>query len=260
MDKKEEDSRPHIQEHKKEEGVSKNNMFKLVVSQKKEHSHTNNNKHMFAQHAPQQSQSTQNHFNNTSSFSTLKSSFSKEKKTSNVMLDVNNGEMFPTLDGDINITPILWNAINNSGTSTTQSQAFDYKTIIVKRRPPPEPTDDIPAGWAKLYYDEGGQYVEDYKSTPGWRDPIPIERDMKHKQEVQDIFNERERNKRERIELFGDEGIYFQERDPFYSKDNFDNVDAIDSDGDDIDALCIDNGYKSKNNRKSNNNCNEESY
>jgi hypothetical protein len=246
MDVKEEVSRTYIPELKKTENTLKNNMFKITPTPKPDPV-------VDAHHTKRDPPINRFKNGNAEPYPTQSSSslFSKEKKPPKEVLDVNNGEMFPSLDGDT-IVPqhAQWKQPVSNHAKTTQP-IFDYKTIIVKRRPPPEPTDDIPVGWAKLYYDEYGQYVEDYKPTPGWRDPIPIERAIKHRQEVQELFNERERDKRERIELFGEEGMYFQERDPFYTKDSFDTTDASDSDGDDVDAVYIDSGYKSKGNRKS---------
>lgn len=240
MDAKEEVSRSNIQEPKK----TSTNMFKMNTSQKVEPS-------------PPQSQPSHNRFKMGSGLNHLEhkpSLFSKDKKASPV-LDVNNGEMFPSLDGDTcNFQPVRPKTVKQETTTY-----FDYKTIIVKRRPPPEPTDDIPVGWAKLYYDEYGQYVEDYKPTPGWRDPMPIERRIKQQQEIIDLFNERERNKRERIELFGEEGMYFQERDPYYTKDMLVSNDGPDSDGEDADAIYIENGY-AKSNRKASNNYADDTY
>jgi hypothetical protein len=127
-------------------------------------------------------------------------------ETKKVNLDMNNDELFPEL--------ALYKTTKTNQVSTINSKNKQIKQIdFLKAIKCSEPIqkeiyDDIDPGWVVMYFDMNKKIRKEYGHSTGVSERLEKERIETYKREINEIFEQRERDIQERIELFGDERLY----------------------------------------------------
>lgn len=129
------------------------------------------------------------------------------KETKNKEIDINNDELFPELNNHSYSLPSL--SLHKQKKKANKQNHIDFLSAIqcsetIKR----EIYDDIDPGWVIMYFDEKRQIKKEYGPSTGITEKLEKERIEKYKKEIHELFEEREREIQERIELFGDERLY----------------------------------------------------
>lgn len=130
----------------------------------------------------------------------------KEKKET--IININNDELFPELTcRSLSSTPL--SSLHKTKINKNKNQNVDFLGAIQCLEPTKkEIYDDINPGWVVMYFDEHKQIRREYGHSTGIIERLEKERIDKHKKEIHEIFEQRERDIQERIELFGDERLY----------------------------------------------------
>lgn len=125
----------------------------------------------------------------------------KINKKENV-ININSNELFPEL-----ISHSL--SSGSQKINKNKQKNIDFLGAIQCSEPTRKDIyDDIEPGWVVMYFDEHKQIRKEYGPSTGITEKIEKERIDKYKKEIDEIFEQRERDIQERIELFGDERLY----------------------------------------------------
>ena len=132
------------------------------------------------------------------------------KETKNKTIDINNDELFPELNNQsYSLSSLSSLSLYKQKKKANKQNNIDFLSALqcsetIKR----EIYDDIDPGWVVMYFDENKQIRKEYGPSTGITEKLEKERIEKYKKEIHELFEEREREIQERIELFGDERLY----------------------------------------------------
>lgn len=122
-------------------------------------------------------------------------------------ININNEELFPELSSHYSSKSGL--LLSTLSYKSKKCPPIDFLGAIQCSEPiKKEIFDDIEPGWVVMYFDENKQIKKEYGPSTGITERLEKERIEKHKKEIDQLFEERERDIQERIELFGDERLY----------------------------------------------------